>query len=222
MIVKEPDRGGAAAPNRGVIESAFILLDLVAELQPVRLVDLSAASGIPHPTVHRLLRQLLEGGAVRREGSRYALGASLLRLGATVTPAARLRVASRRLMAELATMTGAAVSLSADLGDGPVYLDTLEARSPVRFVARAGNHVPPETAQWRAHDCLAATVPLVDAGQVAVNHSCVAMGIPLGSSSGIAVVCTLISAARPPHQMIAATRWAAERIADSVSVASSI
>ncbi|QNI07874.1 helix-turn-helix domain-containing protein [Mycobacterium kubicae] len=216
MTVKEPDRSAAPGKARSVIESAFILLDLVAELQPVRLVDLSAASAIPHPTVHRLLRQLVETGAVRREGSRYALGASLLRLGASVTPASRLRIAARRPMAELATITGAAVSLSADLGDGPVYLDTVDARSPARFVAKAGAHVPPETAQRRAHDDLATTVPLVDAGQVAVDHSCVAMGIPFGSSSGIAVVATLIPAPRPPNQMLAATRWAAERIGESL------
>jgi hypothetical protein len=199
---------------RSVIHSAFVLLDLVAELQPVRLVDLSAAAALPHPTVHRLLRQLVEVGAVRRVGSRYFLGATVLRLGATVTPVARLRVAAQRPMAELAAVTGAAVSLSANLGNGPVYLDTLEARAPVRYVAKTGDAVLPETAQGRAHRC-APTAPVVDAGQIAADYSCSAMGIPLGSS-GVAVVSTLLPTGRPPAGMIDATRRTGERIAASL------
>ncbi|OBF30060.1 hypothetical protein A5724_24805 [Mycobacterium sp. ACS1612] len=212
MTATDPDRLGAEAAPRSVIEAAFSLLDLIAELQPVRLVDLSAASGLPHPTVHRLLRQLVTVGAVRRERSRYALGASLLRLGATVTPAARLRIACRRPMAELAAITGAAVSLSADLGDGPIYLDALAARLPVRFLAKAGGVVPAETAQGRAHHTF--TVPVVDAGEVAADYSCVAMGIPYGSATGVAVVSTLIPSGRPSDVMLAATRRTAERIAN--------
>lgn len=214
MAATNPDRSEACAGSRGVIETAFSLLDLVAELQPVRLVDLSAASGIPHPTVHRLLQQLVAVGAVRRERARYALGASLLRLGATVTPAARLRIACRRPMAELASITGAAVSLSADLGDGPVYLDALAARTPVRFLARAGDVVPDETAQGRAHITIAR--PVIDAGEVAPDYSCVAMAIPYGSASGVAVVSTLIPASRPSDTMLAATRRTAERIANTM------
>jgi DNA-binding IclR family transcriptional regulator len=211
MTATEPDRPAACAGSRSVIETAFSLLDLIAELQPVRLVDLSAVSGLPHPTVHRLLQQLVTVGAVRRERSRYALGASLLRLGATVTPAARLRIACRRPMAELASITGAAVSLSADLGEGPVYLDALAARSPVRFLAKAGDVVPAETAQGRAHDTL--TRPVIDAGEVAADYSCVAMAIPYGSATGVAVVSTLIPSSRPSDLMLAATRKTAERIA---------
>jgi len=208
------DRLGTWAGSRSVIETAFSLLDLVAELQPVRLTDLSAAAGIPHPTVHRLLQQLIAVGAVRRERSRYALGASLLRLGATVTPAARLRIACRRPMVELASITGAAVSLSADLGDGPVYLDGLAARMPVRFVAKAGDSVPAETAQGRAHVSVAR--PVVDAGELVADYSCVAMAIPYGSTSGVAVLSTLLPSSQPSRTMLEATRRMAERISLSM------
>ena len=97
---------GMVAPRlqndgRSIIATAFDLLDHVAALEPARLIDLAEATGIPHPTVHRLLKQLIEVGAVRREGTRYRLGASLLGLGSRVTPEHRLRVVARRLMAEL-------------------------------------------------------------------------------------------------------------------------
>src|SRR3981189_2663194 len=88
--------------GRCVIGTAFELLDHVGALEPVRLIDLAEATGIPRQTVHRLLKQLIEVGAVRREGTRYRLGASLLGLGSRVTPERRLRVVARRPLAELA------------------------------------------------------------------------------------------------------------------------
>jgi DNA-binding IclR family transcriptional regulator len=89
-------------------------------------------------TVHRLLRQLIEAGAVRRDGTRCRLGASLLGLGALVTPERRLRVAARRPMAELAATTGAAVSLSGTIGGDVVFLDTVDARLPLGFLPEPG------------------------------------------------------------------------------------
>jgi IclR-like helix-turn-helix domain-containing protein len=92
------DRGTGGTPHndgRGVIESAFELLDHVGALEPVRLHDLAHVSGIPRETVRRLLQQLIAVGAVSREGTRYRLGASLLGLGARVSPERRLRVAAR-------------------------------------------------------------------------------------------------------------------------------
>src|SRR6516164_6484816 len=155
------DMGGPAAPGsprndgRGVIEAAFELLDHVGALEPVRLLDLAKASGIPRETVRRLLQQLIAVGAVSREGTRYRLGASLLGLGARVSPERRLRVAARRPIAELAAATGAAVQLSATMGGEAVYLEGLDARVPFGFVAEPGARVPPGTAAARAHTELA-------------------------------------------------------------------
>ncbi|WP_419538598.1 helix-turn-helix domain-containing protein [Mycobacterium colombiense] len=95
--------GSFHSDGRGVLETAFELLDLVAALEPVRLLDLANVSGIPRETVRRLLQQLIAVGAVSRDGNRYRLGASLLGLGSRVSPERRLRVAARRPIAELAT-----------------------------------------------------------------------------------------------------------------------
>jgi DNA-binding IclR family transcriptional regulator len=132
--------------GRCVIGSAFELLDHVGALEPVRLLDLAEATGIPAPTVHRLLKQLIEVGAVRREGTRYRLGASLLELGARVTPERRLRAVARRPLAELAAATGAAVGLSATIGGDAVFLDTVDARVPLGL-PEPGSRVPPERPQ---------------------------------------------------------------------------
>jgi DNA-binding IclR family transcriptional regulator len=197
--------------HRRVVESAFDLLEHVAALEPVRLVDLAAGTGIPRPTVHRLLQQLVGVGAVLREGTSYRLGATLLGLGAQVTPQPRLRCVARRPMAELAAATGAAVSLSGAIGDDVVYLETVNARIPIGFVAKPGALVPPGTAQARAHSQTVSSAPVLDAGEVLAGVSCVAVPIPLGRGE-VAAVSTLVAAPRPPAGLVAATRVTAAHI----------
>src|SRR5690348_2310545 len=165
--------GSPGTEGRGVIASAFELLDHVAALEPVRLLDLADVTGIPRETVRRLLQQLIAVGAVSRDGTRYRLGASLLGLGAQVGPERRLRLAARRPIAELAFATGAAVQLSAMIGGESVYLDAVDARVSLGVEAQPGARVPPECAAARAHTELARTAPIVDAGGVMADVSCV-------------------------------------------------
>jgi hypothetical protein len=202
-------------PNHGrsIIATAFELLDHVGALEPARLIDLAEAIGIPHPTVHRLLKQLIEVGAVRREGTRYRLGASLLGLGSRVTPEHRLRVVARRPMAELAAATGAGVSLSARIGDEVVFLDTVDPRVPlVITMPEPGSPVPPGTAPDRAHIELVCASPIVDAGGVLPDLSCVTVTIPLSCGEVVAVT-ALVAGKRPPVALLAATRATGARIA---------
>jgi hypothetical protein len=211
---RDADAPGRPSHNdgRSIVETAFDLLDQVGALQPVRLIDLAQATGVPRPTVHRLLKQLIEVGAVRREGTRYRLGASLLGLGSRVTPERRLRVAARRPMAELAAATGAAVSLSATIGGDVVFLDTVDARDPLGFLPEPGARVPSGTAQARAHTEIGRSVPIVDAGSVLADVSCVAVAVPLGDGQ-VAAVSALVVGIRPPAALLAATRATGARIA---------
>jgi IclR helix-turn-helix domain len=208
----DPTHSSFQGDGRGVIQNVFVLLDHVAALEPVRLLDLAEATGMPRPTVHRLLQQLIAVGAVCRYGRRYRLGASLLGLGARVTPERRLRIAAQRPIAELAAATGAAVNLSASIGDDAVYLDTIGARRPLAFIAQPGAEVPAGTAEARAHVEFCHTAPIVDPGGVLPDLSCVAVGLPLGTCD-VAVVCSLVAGPRPPLGLLAATRVTAARIA---------
>jgi hypothetical protein len=201
-------------PNdgRSIIGTAFGLLDLVGALQPVRLIDLVETTGIPEPTVHRLLKQLIEVGAVRREGTRYRLGACLLGLGARVTAEHRLRVIARRPMAELAAATGAAVGLTADIGGELVFLDVVEACMRLGATPEPGCRVAPGTAQARAHTVIGSPAPIVDAAPVVADLRCVAIAVPLGNGQR-AAVSTLIAGERPSVRLIAATAATGVRIA---------
>jgi hypothetical protein len=204
---------GTQNGGRSVIGVAFELLDHVGALEPVRLIDLAEASGIPRQTVHRLLKQLIEAGAVRREGTRYRLGASLLGLGSRVTPERRLRVVARRPLAELAAATGAAVSLSATIGGDAVFLDTVDARVPLGLaMPEPGSRLPSGSAQERAHTEITRPAPIVDAGGVLAGLSCVAVTVPLGTGD-VAAVTTHVAGQRPSVGLLAATRATGARIA---------
>jgi DNA-binding Lrp family transcriptional regulator len=198
--------------GRSIIGTAFDLLDHVGALQPVRVIDLAEATGIPEPTVRRLLKQLIEAGAVRREGTRYRLGACLLGLGARVTAEHRLRVIARRPMAELAAATGAAVGLTAAIGGEVVFLDVVEACMPLGATPEPGCRVAPGTAQARAHTVIGRPAPIVDSAAVVADLRCVAIAVPLGNGQ-LAAVSTLIAGECPSVRLIAATAATGARIA---------
>jgi len=198
--------------GRSVIGTAFELLEHVGALEPVRLIDLAEVTGVPRQTVYRLLKQLIEVGAIRREGTRYRLGASLLGLGSRVSPERRLRVVARRPLAELAAATGAAVSLSATIGGETVFLDTVDARVPLGpAMPEPGSRVPPGTAPARAHIEIGRPAPIVDAGGGLPDISCVAVAVPLGGGE-VAAVTALVAGPRPPVALLAATRATGARI----------
>src|SRR6266705_1172025 len=84
MAKQDVDAGNGRLPG-GVqsIARAFDLLETMADLGGiVGLSQLASRSGLPLPTIHRLMRTLLDLGYVRQEPSReYALGPRLVRLG---------------------------------------------------------------------------------------------------------------------------------------------
>jgi DNA-binding IclR family transcriptional regulator len=200
--------------GRSVIGAAFEIMEEVGRLEPVRLMDLAQTTGIPRSTVHRLLQQLIEVGAVRRDGTRYRLGVTLLGLGEQVAANSRLRAVARRPMAELAAATGAAVVLSATIGEQAVYLDVVDARVPLGHTAVPGSPLAPRSAQARAHR-EAGSTPIVESGKVLPNVSCIAVPVPLGGGE-LAVVTTVATGLRPSASLLAATRSVAARIAGQV------
>jgi DNA-binding IclR family transcriptional regulator len=70
------------ARGRGVLEGAFALLDVLGAMgNEVGLSELAKSSGLPKTTVHRLLDQLGELGAVERSSTGYRIGSRVFRLG---------------------------------------------------------------------------------------------------------------------------------------------
>jgi hypothetical protein len=88
----------------------------------------------------------------------------------------------------------------------------VDARIPFGLGAEPGAPVPPGTAAARAHTELGRAAPIVDAGGVLTELSCVAVAIPLGGGAA-AAVSTLVTGRRPPLGLLAATRATGARIA---------
>lgn len=89
------------------------------------LSELSLYVGLPHPTVHRLLGQLIDEGLARRVESsrRYILGPMLFELGLAAAPHFEIRPHCRPYLLQLAEHTGETVYLTIRSGDEAVCID---------------------------------------------------------------------------------------------------
>jgi hypothetical protein len=204
---------GRMDAGRGVVEAAFAVLDQVREQQPARLLDLAAATGIPRPTVHRLLGQLLAVGAVRRDGRKYWLGPSLLIGGGQLER--RVRAVATRPVAELAARTGAGVTLTISVGGRGVVLQMIDAHEPLGVAAEPGEPVETGTAQAEA---LAAGElrPYIDPGRIVSGLTCVAMPIRLPGGDTAAIT-AMARSPYPSPALLDATRHTAARVADRLA-----
>ena len=137
----------AAAPARSgtvqAVERAVDLLEAMADAGgTVSLSHLAATSGLPLPTIHRLVRTLAGRGYVRQQSSReYALGPRLVRLGDT---AGRLvGVWARPRLAELVDALGESANLALLEGTQVVYVAQEPGRHSMRMFTEVGRRVSP-------------------------------------------------------------------------------
>jgi IclR family transcriptional regulator, acetate operon repressor len=125
------------------LERAFELLEHLADAGgEMALSELTEVSGLPMPTIYRLMRTLVNRGYVRQEPSkRYALGPRLIRLG---EGAGRLlgswaRPALTRLVDEL----GETANMAVLEGDEAVYVAQVPSRHSMRMFTEVGRRVQP-------------------------------------------------------------------------------
>ena len=143
------------------IERAFDLLERLADAGGTSgLSELSTASGLPLPTIHRLMRTLVNRGYVRQEPSRrYSLGSRLIRLGDS---SSRLLGAwLQPHLVELVTLTNETANLAMLDGDEVVYIAQSPSPHQMRMFTEPGRRVRPHcTAVGKA---LLALIPPGDA-----------------------------------------------------------
>jgi IclR family acetate operon transcriptional repressor len=124
------------------VERSLELLELMADADgEVTLSQLANRSGLPAPTIHRLLRTLVARGYVRQEASRrYALGPRLIRLGETASR--MLGTWARPHLASLTDALGETANLALLDGDEAVYVAQVPSRHPMRMFTEVGRRVP--------------------------------------------------------------------------------
>lgn len=138
----EPTRVRASGGVQS-IERAFGLLETLADAGgAMGLSQLAHASGLPLPTIHRLLRTLVDLGYLRQESSRqYVLGPRLIRLGEASSHL--LSIWARPHLARLADDLGESANLAMLDGDEIVYVAQVQSRQSMRMFTEVGRRVLP-------------------------------------------------------------------------------
>lgn len=123
------------------IDRALQLLERLADAGgSMRLVELETATGLPLPTVHRLLRSLVHNGYVRQDPARrYTLGPRLIRLGETA--GRQLSSWAKPRLAELVAEIGETANMALLEGDTVVYVAQVPSAHSMRMFTEVGRRV---------------------------------------------------------------------------------
>jgi IclR family transcriptional regulator, acetate operon repressor len=123
----------------------FALLEVVAyKDRPFTLQAISEETGLPKPTVHRMLSQLESAGILQRDGNgrHYSTGQRLLRLAETLLINSTTHGARHAVLRQLVDEIGESCNLTAFSGGEVLYLDRVETAAPLRFYLHSGSRVP--------------------------------------------------------------------------------
>lgn len=123
----------------------FALLEVIASRdQLCTLPGLVAETGLPKPTVHRMLAQLESADLVSRHGDAraYGVGARLRRLAEDVLLSDTTSGARHAVLQRVVDEIGESCNLTVLTGAEVVYLDRVETPEPLRFSLRPGSRVP--------------------------------------------------------------------------------
>jgi IclR family acetate operon transcriptional repressor len=147
-VLTDAARREAALENSSALKAFGVLEAVVAAKAAVTLSDLMQFTGMPKPSLHRILALFEEAGLISREptGRSYVPGPRLARFGLDVLQhdavAAVRRAVLRKLVADLGETCNLCVLRRGEL----VYLDRVEADWPLRLHLTVGTTLPPHCA----------------------------------------------------------------------------
>jgi len=121
------------------------LLELIAAKDSfVSLQGLVEETGVPKPTMHRMLQQLECGGLLVRQsdGRQYGTGTRLRRLAENLLINATQHGARHAVLRHLVDEIGESCNVTALSGNEVIYLDRVDTSEPLRFYLHAGSRVP--------------------------------------------------------------------------------
>lgn len=123
----------------------FALLETIAEKdQFFSLQSLVEETGLPKPTLHRMLQQLESAGMLQRDadGRHYSTGLRLRRMAETLLLNNTVHGARHAVLRRLVDEVGESCNLTALSGGEVLYLDRVETPAPLRFYLHPGSRVP--------------------------------------------------------------------------------
>lgn len=141
----EPAGAGTGPGGDTPTMRLFGLLEVMAAKdQRYSLQGLVEETGLPKPTLHRMLQQLEGAGLLQREGDgrHYGIGTRLRRLAENLLLNDSLHGARHTVLRQLVEEIGESCNLTALSGSEVVYLDRVETAAPLRFYLHSGSRVP--------------------------------------------------------------------------------
>ena len=127
------------------VDRVFGLLECLADGGgSLTLSELAGRSGLPMPTIHRLVRSLVSQGYVRQEPSkRYAIGPRMIRLGESASR--MLGSWSLPYLAGLVEQFGETANMAMLEGDACVYVAQVPSPQSMRMFTEVGRFVMPHS-----------------------------------------------------------------------------
>ena len=123
----------------------FALLEVVAAKDRFfSLQSLVEDTGLPKPTLHRMLQQLENAGILQREGDgrHYSTGMRLRQMAEQLLLNDTVHGARHGVLRRLVDEVGESCNITALSGSEVLYLDRVETPVPLRFYLHPGSRVP--------------------------------------------------------------------------------
>lgn len=123
------------------VERVFDVLEIMAEAGgELSLSDIATTSGLPLPTIHRLVQTLVNRGYVRQQPSRrYALGPRLVNLGEAAN--GMIRSTALPHLSRLVDTFGETSNVAMLDGDRATYVAQVPSLHPMRMFTEVGRRV---------------------------------------------------------------------------------
>ena len=136
--------GRSSAPGASVTSRALALIGAFdEEHRRLTLTELAARAGLPLPTAHRLVAELVTWGALARQSSGdYVVGRRLWDVGLLAPLQAGLVEQASPFLHDLYGATLATVHLAVRDGTEVLYLDRLRGSTSVPIVSTVGSRLP--------------------------------------------------------------------------------
>ena len=135
--------GNSSARGESVARRLLRVLDAFSIERPeLGLTDISRTAGLPPATAYRLLRELIEHGAVERTAAgRYAVGLRLWEIGRLTPTISRMDDVAMPYLEDLYQATHGSVHLAVPLGADAMYISAINGHQPLRPLRPPGTRV---------------------------------------------------------------------------------
>jgi DNA-binding IclR family transcriptional regulator len=136
--------GNTSTPGATVATRLLAVLSAFDERhRSLTLTELAGRAGIPVPTAHRLVGELVAGNALERlDDGRYVVGRLLWEAGLLAPVQGRLRQVAEPFLHDVYASTMSTVHLAVRDGDEVLYLHRMQGRTSVPIVSTVGTRLP--------------------------------------------------------------------------------